>query len=66
MINKVFMWLIIIASCFVFIEHSNRINNLEKQVLELGDNNCSRMASFEPEATGYHYTVKDGCIFIYD
>lgn len=66
MINKVFMWLIIIASCFVIIEHSNRINNLEKEVLELGDINCSRMTSFNPEATGYHYSIKDGCITIYE
>jgi hypothetical protein len=64
--NKIFVWLMIIIGCFVIIKQGNHINNLEKQVLELGDINCSRMASFDQKATGYHYTIKNGCIFIYE
>lgn len=43
-----------------------KVAAMKERVLEMGDTYCSRMSSFDPESTGYIYTIKNGCEIFHD
>lgn len=73
--NKIFKIILeaILIACGIIIfnaillsyNNNSRIALMEKQVLEIGDTYCSKMASFDENVVDYTYTIKDGCEFIY-